>query len=140
RNPDQPRTVFDDVTLAELAESVKAHGVIQPVEVEALEDGRYRLHHGERRLRAARMAGLEASPAVVAGHRNDEELLVRGLLENLHREDLNPIDEAQVFRSLLEMGWTRTRIARETGRAQSIVSGRLAWLEMEPEIRKLVAL
>ena len=140
RNPDQPRTVFDEVTLAELAESIRAHGVIQPVEVEATADGRFMLHHGERRLRAARMAGLTAIPAVVAEARDAEGLLVRGLLENLHREDLNPIDEARVFRSLMEMGWPRVRIARETGRALPIVSGRLAWLDVEPEIQRLVAL
>lgn len=140
RNPDQPRTVFDEVTLAELAESIKAHGVIQPVEVEATADGRFMLHHGERRLRAARMAGLTAIPAVVSGARNDEELLVRGLLENLHREDLNPIDEGNVFRSLSRMGWPQVRIARETGRSMPTVTGRLAWLELEPEVQRLVAL
>lgn len=140
RNPDQPRTMFDEVTLAELAESIKAHGVIQPVEVEEKADGRFMLHHGERRLRAARMAGLTAIPAVVAGVQNAEGLLVRGLLENLHREDLNPIDEARVFRSLVEMGWPMVRIARETGRSMPTVTGRLAWLELEPEIQRLVAL
>jgi len=141
RNPDQPRTMFDEVTLAELAESIKAHGVIQPVEVEEKADGRFMLHHGERRLRAARVGGvLTALPAVVAGVQNAEGLLVRGLLENLHREDLNPIDEARVFRSLVEMGWPMVRIARETGRSMPTVTGRLAWLELEPEIQRLVAL
>ena len=140
RNPDQPRTVFDEVTLAELAESIKAHGVIQPVEVEETAYGSFMLHHGERRVRAARMAGLTAIPAVVVGARNAEELLVRGILENLHREDLNPIDEARAYRRLVEMGWTRTRISRELGRSQMLITGRLAWLELEPEVQQLVAL
>ncbi len=140
RNPDQPRTMFNEVTLAELAESIKAHGVIQPVEVEATADGRFMLHHGERRVRAARMAGLATVPAVVAGARGDEEQLVRGILENLHREDLNPIDEARAYRRLVEMGWTRTRISRELGRSQMLITGRLAWLELEPEIQTLVVL
>lgn len=142
RNPDQPRTVFDEAALAVLAESIRIHGVIQPIEVEATGDGRYRLHHGERRWRASKLAGREMIPAVVAQARDAETtLLVRGLLENLHREDLNVIDEGRVFRSLIrEHGWTRARVARETGRAQSVVAARLAWLEMEPEVQRLVAL
>lgn len=139
RNPDQPRSTFDPVTLAELAESIKTHGVIQPVEVEARPDGRYILHHGERRWRAAKLAGLPTIPAVIAAPQDGETLLVRGLLENLHREDLNPIDEARVFRGLLDAGWTRMRIARETGRSLPTVTCRLAWLELEPAIQRLVA-
>ena len=140
RDPAQPRTHFDDVALAELAESIRAHGVIQPVEVEATGDGRYRLHHGERRWRAALLAGHETIPAVVAPPRAADEALVRGLIENLHREDLNPIEEARVYKRLLDAGWTRLRIARETGRGQATVTSRLEWLQMEPEIQELVAL
>lgn len=139
RDPAQARTSFPPESLAELAESIKAHGVIQPVEVEALPDGRYRLHHGERRWRASKLAGRETIPAIVAPPRAEDEAVVRGLLENLHREDLNPIDEARVYKRLIDMGWRVMRIARETGRAQATISGRLAWLEMEPEIQKLVA-
>lgn len=141
RNPDNPRTAFDEVALAELADSIRAHGVIQPIEVEATADGRYMLHHGERRWRASRMAGKETIPAIVAPRLDDETTLVHGLLENLHREDLNVIDEARVFRALIrEHKWTRTRISRETGRAQALVASRLAWLEMEEPIQRLVAL
>lgn len=141
RNPDQPRTMFDDAGLAELAESIRIRGVIQPIEVEATDDGRYRLHHGERRWRASKLAGRETIPAVVADGRDAETLLFRGLLENLHREDLNVIDEAKVFQALIrEHGWTKTRVARETGRAMAIVAARLAWLELEPEIQRHVAL
>lgn len=140
RDPNQPRTHFDEVALAELAESIREHGVIQPVEVEATGDGRYKLHHGERRWRAAKLAGLATVPAVVAEVFDDEVALIRGLLENLHREDLNPIDEANVYARLVAMGWARTRVCREVGRSPAHVAGRMAWLEMEPEIQKLVAL
>lgn len=141
RNPDQPRTVFDPTALAELAESIRVHGVIQPIEVEATGDGRYRLHHGERRWRASKLAGRETIPAVVAATQDDETALVRGMLENLQREDLSPIDEARGYRRLIdEMGWTLKRITRETGRAEATITGRLAWLEMEPEVQRLMAL
>lgn len=145
RDPAQPRTTFDETTLAELAESIRAHGVIQPVEVEETADGRYRLHHGERRVRASRMAGQTTIPAVVAPPRErteagQVEALVRGLLENLHREDLNPIDEARAYDGLVKAGWTQTRIARELGRSQFVVGSRLLWLKLEKEIQDLVAL
>ena len=139
RDPAQPRTRFDEVALAELAESIRAHGVIQPIEVEATADGRYRLHHGERRWRASRLAGRETIPAIVAPPRAADEALVRGLIENLHRADLNPIEEARAFQRLLAAGWTRMRLSRETGRAQGTISARLAWLRLEEEIQQLVA-
>lgn len=138
-NPNQPRKRFSKESLAELADSIRAHGVIQPVEVEALPDGGYMLHHGERRWRAAKLAGLETIPAVIAAAQDDDTLLVRGLLENLYREDLNPIEEAQVFRGLLDAGWTRIRISRETGINLNRIAGRLDWLALEPEIQALVA-
>ena len=140
RDPAQPRTHFDEAALADLAESIRAHGVIQPVEVEATGDGRYRLHHGERRWRAAALAGRETIPAVVAPPRAADEALVRGLIENLHREDLNPIEEARVFQRLIGMGWPRMRISRETGRAHGTINARLVWLRLEEEIQQLVAL
>ena len=140
RDQGQPRTMFDPSGLAELAESIKAHGVIQPVEVEATADGRYRLHHGERRWRASKLAGLETIPAIVAPVRNGDEALVRGLLENLHREDLNVIDEAHAYRRLLDAGRSVARLARETGRSPETIRTRLAWLAVAPEIQQLVAL
>ena len=140
RDPEQPRTHFDEVALADLADSIRAHGVIQPIEVEATADGRYRLHHGERRWRASKLAGRETIPAVVAPARSGGETLLRALLENLHREDLNAIEEARVYRRIMdEMGWNRIRLAREIGRSQAIITSRLAWLGMEPEIQELVA-
>lgn len=140
RDPSQPRTHFDEVALAELADSIRAHGVIQPVEVEETANGRYRLHHGERRWRASKLAGRETIPAIVAPPRAADEGLVRGLIENLHRKDLNVIEEARAFQRLIDMGWTRMRIARETGRSQGTITTRLAWLRLEEEIQQLVAL
>jgi ParB/RepB/Spo0J family partition protein len=140
RDPAQPRTHFDEAALADLAESIRAHGVIQPIEVEATGDGRYRLHHGERRWRASKLAGRETIPAVVAPPRAADERLVRQALENLHREDLNPIDEARVYQGLIDHGWARLRIARETGKSLPLINGRLAWLKLEPEVQRLVAL
>lgn len=139
-DPAQPRTTFDEVELAALAESIRAHGVLQPVEVEATGDGRYRLHHGERRRRASQLAGRETIPAIVAPPRAADVALVRGLIENLHRKDLNVIEEAQVYKRLLDAGWTQTRIARETGKSLTHIASRLNWLTMEPEIQRLVAL
>lgn len=140
RDPAQPRTHFDEAALAELTESIRAHGVIQPVEVEATGDGRYRLHHGERRWRASKLAGRETIPAIVAPPRAVDERLVRGLIENLHRADLNPIEEARAFQRLIGMGWTRMQISRETGRAHGTITARLAWLRLEEEIQNLVAM
>jgi ParB family chromosome partitioning protein len=140
RDPAQPRTHFDEAALAELAESIRAHGVIQPIEVEATGDGRYRLHHGERRWRAAALAGRETIPAVVTPPLAADEKLVRQALENLHREDLNPIEEARVYQGLIDHGWARLRIARETGKSLPLINGRLAWLKLEPEVQRLVAL
>jgi ParB/RepB/Spo0J family partition protein len=140
RDPAQPRTHFDEAALAALAESIRQHGVIQPIEVEETPDGRYRIHHGERRWRASKLAGRETIPAVVAPARAADERLVRQALENLHREDLNPIDEARVYQGLIDHGWARLRIARETGKSLPTINGRLAWLKLEPEIQSLVAL
>ncbi len=140
RDPGQPRTDFDEAKLVELADSIREHGVIQPIEVEATGDGRYIIHHGERRWRASRLAGRETIPAIVAPARPADEKLVRQALENLHREDLNPIDEARVYQGLINLGWSRTRIARETGKSLPTINGRLAWLKLEKEIQHLVAL
>lgn len=140
RNPDQPRRTFDEASLAELADSIRQQGIIQPIEVEVTVDGRYMLHHGERRTRAAGMAGLETIPAVIANALDEDTLLVRSVLENLHREELNPIDEARAFQALLALGWPRTRITRELGKNLNYVAGRLKWLQLEEEIQQLVAL
>ena len=140
-DPDQPRARFDETALAELADSIRLHGVIQPIEVEEAGNGRYRLHHGERRWRASLLAQRPTIPAVIAPPRTGGEGLLRALLENLYREDLNAIEEAVAYRSIMrQMGRNRARLARETGRTPALIAGRLAWLELEPEIQRLVAL
>src|SRR5688500_18362211 len=101
RNPDQPRTAFDEAQLGELAASIAVHGVLQPVIVRELADGGYQLIAGERRLRAARLAGLATIPAVVRDPARTESSLELALSENLQREDLNAIDTALAYRELI---------------------------------------
>ncbi|MBE9566363.1 MAG: ParB/RepB/Spo0J family partition protein, partial [Proteobacteria bacterium] len=102
RNKEQPRSRCDDETIAELAASIRTYGVIQPVVVRQLATGVYQLVAGERRLRAARLAGLEVVPAIVRDV-DETGALELALVENLQREDLNPIDEAHGYESLMEL-------------------------------------
>ena len=137
-NPHQPRSHFDGEALADLAQSIRDYGVLQPIEVEAAPDGRYILHHGERRLRAARIARLATIPALIAPARGDREAAVLAIVENLHRADLNPVEEGIAYRRLLDAGLTRDAIARKTGRSSATISGRLMLLELDPELQELV--
>jgi ParB family chromosome partitioning protein len=140
-NPYQPRRVFDNETLQELADSFKAKGIIQPVLVRRLGDGRFQLIAGERRLRAAKLAGLGRIPAIVRAA-SDAESMEIALIENLQRKDLNPIEAARAFQRLMkEFGLTQeelsTRIAKErssianTVRLLSLPSEVQAWVEEE---------
>jgi len=114
-NPQQPRTSFDEASLLALAESIKLRGVLQPVLVRALPGGRYELVAGERRWRAARLADLETIPAIVR-HHDDAASLEVALVENMAREDLNPIEEARACAALVEeLGLTRAEIGRRVG-------------------------
>jgi ParB family chromosome partitioning protein len=137
-NPHQPRTHFDDADLETLATSIRSHGVLQPILVVETLDG-YQLVAGERRLRAARAAGLEHIPAVV--RRLDEQAQLEvALIENLQREDLDPIDAAQGFRRLIdEFGFTPERIAEQIGRARSTVANTLRLLDLAPALQQAVA-
>lgn len=138
RNPYQPRKRVDDEALAHLVESIRTHGVIQPVLVTEQLDG-YQLVAGERRLRAAQLAGLDRIPAVVR-QLADREQLELALVENLLRADLNPIEEATAFRQLLdEFGFTQDQLASRMGRARSTVANTLRLLEMSQAIRDAVA-
>jgi ParB family chromosome partitioning protein len=119
-NPQQPRTAFAERELAELAESVKAVGILQPLVVRA-EGGGYQLIAGERRLRAAKLAGLETVP-IIERAATDDELLTLALIENLQREDLNPIEEAEAYVRLIdEFGHTQEELAKLLGRSRSHV-------------------
>lgn len=135
--PVQPRTRFTNASLNELAESIKANGIVQPILVRR-KAGRFELIAGERRLRAARIAGLRSIPAVVR-EVPDEKLLEIALVENIQRENLNAIEEAQAFKSLLEnVGLTQEALASRIGRDRSYVTNYLRLLRLPSEVQALV--
>jgi ParB family chromosome partitioning protein len=137
-NPEQPRTTFDDVTLGELAASIRAHGLLQPVVVRELGTGRYRLVVGERRWRAARIAGLDRVPAVVR-ESDDAGSIVLALVENLQREDLNPIDEAHGYEALMEVGGvSQVDVAERVGKDRSTVANALRLLDLPPDVQGML--
>ena len=134
----QPRTRMDEASLAELADSIRARGVIQPVVVRAVGDGHYEILAGERRWRAARIAGLERIPAIVRDV-PDEAALGIGLIENIQREDLNPIEEAMGLKRLIdEFQLTHEEAARAVGRSRTGVTNLLRLLELSPAVQTLV--
>ena len=136
--PYQPRSIFDTDRLQELAESIRHQGVIQPVVVRVLDDNKYELIAGERRWRAAQIAGLESIPAIV---RNvpDEIAIAMALVENIQRENLNPIEEATALRRLVdEFQMTHQEAGDAVGRSRSAVSNLLRLLELSGEVRELV--
>jgi ParB family chromosome partitioning protein len=136
-NPYQPRQGFADSELESLAASIAEHGVLQPIVVTETLDG-YRLVAGERRLRAARMAGLELIPAVVR-QLADHQHLELALVENLQRSDLGPMDEARAFRQLIdEFGFTQETVALRVGRARSTVANTLRLLDLDPAVQEAV--
>ena len=138
RNPHQPRDAFDEEGLAELAMSIAEHGVIQPIVVRGSADGDYELVAGERRLRAARMAGLTVIPAVVRDA-TSTELLELALVENIQRADLNPIEEASAYRDLIgEFGMTHDAVARRVGKSRVAISNALRLLDLAPETRAAI--
>ncbi|MDE0153888.1 MAG: ParB/RepB/Spo0J family partition protein [Gammaproteobacteria bacterium] len=136
-SPYQPRTQFDDQAIESLAASLKERGAIQPVVVRRV-GGQYELVAGERRLRAARAAGLESLPAIVRDLSDDEAATIT-LVENIQREDLNPIDEAQALRGLAErLNQTHEQVAEQVGRARATVTNLIRLLELCPEVQQLV--
>ena len=134
RNPYQPRQRMGEAELETLAESIRIHGVIQPILVTETLDG-YRLIAGERRVRAAEMAGLERIPAVIR-QAADREQLELALVENLQREDLGPIESARAYRQLIdEFGLSQEEIAARVSRARSTVANTLRLLELDPTVQ-----
>jgi ParB family chromosome partitioning protein len=132
-NPDQPRTNFDAEALAALAASIETSGVVQPLLVRPLPDGSYELIAGERRWRAAKQAGLEKVPAVVRDQAEAERLQA-ALIENMVREDLNPVEEARACAALVdELGLTKEELARRVGRSRPAVSNLIRLLELPDE-------
>jgi ParB family transcriptional regulator, chromosome partitioning protein len=138
-NPRQPREVFDPDSLAELVASIRAVGVLQPVVVRETDPGRYQLIMGERRWRATKDADLSVIPAIVRAT-SDDALLRDALLENLHRQQLNPLEEAAAYQQLLEeFGTTHEELAERVGRSRSHVSNTLRLLHLTPDVQRRVA-
>lgn len=138
-NPRQPRTHFNPEDLAELVHSVREFGVLQPVVVRKNSDGEYELIMGERRTRAAREAGLEAIPAIVRDTA-DEDLLRDALLENLHRSELNPLEEASAYQQLLDdFGITQEELATRIGRSRPQISNTIRLLKLPVPVQQRVA-
>ncbi|HLX21819.1 MAG TPA: ParB/RepB/Spo0J family partition protein [Usitatibacter sp.] len=134
----QPRTRMDEASLAELAESIKARGVIQPIVVRPIGDAQYEILAGERRWRAARLAGLDRIAAVIKPV-PDEAALGIGLIENIQREDLNPIEEGGGLKRLIEeFKLTHDEVARAIGRSRASVTNLLRLLELAPAVQAMV--
>ncbi len=138
-NPDQPRKDFDEEELAALAESIAEHGIVQPLTVRALgESGYYQIIAGERRWRAARIAGLSEVPAVVM-EADDKKTMVLALIENLQRQDLNPVEEALGYQRLMEeYGLTQEEAASKVGKSRPAVANSLRLLGLSPEVLEMV--
>jgi ParB family chromosome partitioning protein len=137
RNPHQPRTAFEEGTLGELAASIAAHGVLQPIIVTETIDG-YRLVAGERRLRAAQLAGLERIPAVIR-QATEQDQLELALVENLQRADLNPMEAARAYCELRDQfGLTNEAIAERVGKARPTISNTLRLLDLQPEVQRAI--
>jgi ParB family chromosome partitioning protein len=136
-NPKQPRTRFDDETIDSLAASIREVGILQPIVVRRVA-GRYELIAGERRLRAARKAGLATIPAVVRDS-DDADTLREAIIENIHREDLGPIELAEAFRALLDdLGLKQETLAERLGVSRSHIANTLRLLQLSPEVQQLL--
>jgi ParB family chromosome partitioning protein len=135
-NTQQPRKHFNEEGLNELADSIRAHGVIQPVVVQPLPDNFYQLIAGERRWRAAQRAGLHRLPAVIRESEADSSLEI-ALIENLQREDLNPIEEAQAYeRLIVDFGLTQEEVARRVGKSRATITNMLRLLRLPAEVQQ----
>jgi ParB family chromosome partitioning protein len=138
-NPRQPRQAFDEESLGELAESIQAVGLLQPVVVRQVRPGRYEIIMGERRWRACQLAELETIPAIVR-ETSDDDLLRDALIENLHREQLNPLEEAAAYQQLLDdFSATHEELARRIGRSRPHISNTIRLLNLPPAVQKRVA-
>jgi ParB family transcriptional regulator, chromosome partitioning protein len=138
-NPRQPRQVFDEEALAELADSIKIVGLLQPVVVRRVDPGRYEIVMGERRWRACQQAGLDVVPAIVR-ETSDTDLLRDALIENLHREQLNPLEEAAAYQQLLDdFQATHEELARRIGRSRPHISNTIRLLNLPAPVQKRVA-
>jgi ParB family transcriptional regulator, chromosome partitioning protein len=138
-NPNQPRTRFDPASITTLAASIADAGMVQPLIVRPLANGRYELTAGERRWRAAREAGVQAVPAIIRDEAEPERLQT-ALIENMAREDLNPVDEARACAALVEdLGLSKEELARRVGRSRSAISNLIRLLDLPDEALELLA-
>jgi ParB family chromosome partitioning protein len=138
-NPRQPRTVFDEDALNELIASIKEIGILQPPVVRKVSEGRYELIMGERRFRAAKAAGLKSIPVIIR-QTPDNELLREALIENIHRSQLNPLEEAAAYAGLLsDFGCTHDELATKLGRSRPLISNMLRLLNLPPTVQRKVA-
>ena len=134
----QPRKHFDEAALSDLAESIRAHGIIQPLTVRRLSSGYYQIIAGERRWRAAKLAGLAEVPVVVI-EADDRKAMELAMIENLQREDLTPIEEAEGYHALMEQyGMTQEQAAERVGKSRSAVANALRLLTLSPRLREMV--
>ncbi|MDX1666881.1 MAG: ParB/RepB/Spo0J family partition protein [Saprospiraceae bacterium] len=137
-NPYQPRNEFDEEALEELADSIKVHGLIQPITVRRLQPNAYQLISGERRLRASKMAGLKELPAYVRVA-NDQEMLEMALVENIQREELNAVEIAITYQRLIEeCQLTHEKLSERVGKKRSTVTNHLRLLKLSPDIQKAI--
>ena len=138
-NPYQPRKQFTKVALEELCESIKQYGVIQPINVRKMSNNNYELVAGERRLRAAIMAGLQEVPAIVVNI-TDNDSAVIALIENLQREDLNYMEEAESYNNLIsDHGFTQEELAQKIGKSQSTIANKIRLLRLSPMVKKILS-
>ncbi|MEX1345043.1 MAG: ParB/RepB/Spo0J family partition protein [Candidatus Limnocylindrales bacterium] len=138
-NPDQPRQRFDEEALADLAASIREHGVLQPVLVRPVTDGRYQIVAGERRWRASKMAGLAQIPVIIE-ELDDEAALEIAIIENLQREDISPLEEAEMFaRMTREHGYSLRKLATKLGKDKGYLENRLRLVDAPDDVRELVA-
>lgn len=136
-NKDQPRKKFTEASLKELALSIQTHGVIQPIVV-VEKNGRFMIIAGERRWRASKLAGLKTIPAIIKKYDNVQMAEV-AIIENLQREDLNPMEEARALKKLMEeFGWTQDVIADRLGKSRPVISNTIRLLNLEPEVIELI--
>ncbi|MDR2028411.1 MAG: ParB/RepB/Spo0J family partition protein [Treponema sp.] len=135
-NPNQPRSAFDEEALMELADSIRSQGIIQPIIVEEAGDGTYTIVAGERRSRAARLAGLREVPVLIRSY-SDEKRLEVSIIENVQRTDLNPIEEAAAYKKLMEItGLSQDEVAAKVGKNRSTVANALRLLKLPAPVRK----
>jgi ParB family chromosome partitioning protein len=138
RNPQQPRKHFDEAELNDLASSIRSHGVLQPILVRPIADGKYEIVAGERRWRAAQKAGLHTIPAVIR-ELNEVEVLEIAIVENVQRMDLNPIEEAQGFQALIDrFGRTQQEIADSVGKSRPHIANMLRLLQLPDDLQEMV--